>query len=226
MADNTEKPRYVSHLSDEAYATFLSSPEAEAVRSFYKGFPDTIGIVKRAWKDAGYRWAEKNEPIAFLEMRCDNIREDFKGFSPSIVESKVNELRREHGQPDSKANLVGYRADREPDASWHRASNHRPYKHPSTNEQAADEKRRKENAESKEFIRSVVRKAAYEFMEGAKRGFVPGYYEKWLESLTPEEMEKLEAEELKNRENREYWERNDERRRKEELERERMRRRF
>jgi len=97
MADNTEKPRYVSHLSDESYAKFLASPEAEAVRRFYKNFPDTLGPVKRAWKDAGYSWAEKNDLTAFLEMRCDNIREQHKSFLPSVVESIVNKFRREHG---------------------------------------------------------------------------------------------------------------------------------
>jgi len=122
MADNTEKPRYVSHLSDESYEKFLASPEAECVRRFYRGFSDTI--VKRAWKDAGYRWAEENAPTAFLEMQCDNIREQHKDFLPSVVESIVNKFRREHGL--EPANLIGYRADREPDASWYRPSNHRP----------------------------------------------------------------------------------------------------
>jgi len=122
MADNTEKPRYVSHLSDESYAKFLASPEAECVRRFYRGFSDTI--VKRAWKDAGYRWAEENAPAAFLEMRCDNIREQHKDFLPSVVESIVNKFRREHGL--EPANLIGYRAGREPDASWYRPNNHRP----------------------------------------------------------------------------------------------------
>jgi len=116
------------------------------------------------------------------------------------------------------------RADREPDASWYRPSNHKPNVYPNTYEQAAYQKREEEKAKSGEAIHNFLGKVGYEVMEGIKRGFVPGYYDKWLESLTPEERAELEKQALENRENHELWKRKDEEDRKKELERKRMRR--
>jgi len=47
----------------------------------------------------------------------------------------------------------------EPDASWYRLSNHRPPIFPSTYEQAADEKRKVEQASVKEFFYNFLQKA-------------------------------------------------------------------
>jgi hypothetical protein len=88
---------------------------------------------------------------------------------------------------DRMGKSLGYRADREPDASWYRPSNHRPYEHPSTYEQAAYQKREEEQAKSKEAIHNFLGNVGNELMEGVKRGFVPGYYDEWLLGLSPEE---------------------------------------
>jgi len=102
--------------------------------------------------------------------------------------------------------LPDYRADREPDASWYRPSNHKPNVYPNTLEQAAYQKREEEKARSSEAIHSFFGKVGYEVMEGVKRGFVPDYYDKWLESLTPEERARrglpepqTESESIENR---------------------------
>jgi len=82
----------------------------------------------------------------------------------------------------------------EPDASWYRPSNHRPNMHPNTYEQAADEKRKREIANAKDFFYNFLLKAsdtdielANQIVEGVKRGIFPDYYENWLFGLSVEE---------------------------------------
>jgi hypothetical protein len=95
-------------------------------------------IAEKAWREIVERRPRENSATMALREFNNRMANSPSDNVAAIAWREFN----------TRANLTGYRADREPDASWYRPSNHRPPSqpmHPNTYEQAADEKRKRES---------------------------------------------------------------------------------